>query len=279
MKDPNFLNLSSTINLVMTINLNTTTNNTNGFSYFSYLRKSTGELNYYVNDDFGMSIYNSNWSFIKHLNTETPTNGQMIILNNYIYISGDSTRYFIMLNASNLDLVVNSTIMYTLGQNISQTASNGIFWNPIGAYIMTTILTSEPEIWGYNYLNLNKTLALKVSDTIDFNENPTAFYFFKKNYYIGFESGLIYIINPSTQNYTSFQGCPDTPVNSIQLDIYGNMLITCLDSENFYFLDTNGRFLRNFSTTTNAKLTYAGIDQTGRVVAIAMNLKKIFMFF
>ena len=70
----------------MTINLNTTTNNTNGFSYFSYLRKSTGELNYYVNDDFGMSIYNSNWSFIKHLNTTIPTNGQIIILNNYIYI-------------------------------------------------------------------------------------------------------------------------------------------------------------------------------------------------
>ena len=56
------------------------------------------------------------------------------------------------------------------------------------------------------------------------------------------------------------------------------MLITCLGSEIFYFLDTNGRFLRNFNTTANAKLTYADVDQTGRVIAIAMNLKKYSCF-
>jgi len=258
------------MNLVSTINT-TYVNNTNGFSYFSHITTVPGQINYYINEDYGMSVYSSNWTFITRLNTTIPTNGQMVIVNNNIYISGDSSSYFIKLNASNLALVKNNTI------ESKSELTNGIYWSVLDGKIFAPILTnhSQTEVCAYD-LNLNKTLAFNISNFDTNGDNPTAVNYFKNNYYIGYSSGKIRI----TMNNNTFSACPnDTAVNSIQLDVYGNMLTTCLNSQSIYIYSSNGTYTRSFNTTDNARLTYAGLDQTGRVIAIAMNLNRIFMFY
>ena len=275
--DQNFLTMFDSMNLVQSVSVNklATVNTYNVFSYFSYLKTSSGDVNYYVNDDSGISIYNSNWTFTNLLNSTFPTDGYMVIVNDNIYIAGMANQWFLRLNSSNLDVIKNNTL-------VNGSYSNGICWDSVNNRLLALVqTTSTNEIWIYDLnLNLNQTSIINLPLKPQ-NDYASAIYYFKNQYYIGTGHGIVYLINSNnTTSYSNFNVCPSRfSVNSIQVDIYSNILITCNLLPYLYLYQPNGTLFKTFNSIANAQLTFAGVDQTGRVMAVAMNLNKIFMFF
>ncbi len=263
------------MNLVQSVSMNKlmTLNIIDIFSYFSYLKTSSHEVNYYVNDDSGISIYNSNWTFINRLTSIIPTDGYMVIVDGNIYIAGMVNQWFLKLNSSSLDVIRN----YTLDNS---SYSNGICWDSINKRLLGLVQTAVTnEIWIYDLnLNLKSTINLPFTPQ---NDYASAIFYFKNQYYIGTGHGFIYLINSTnTTSYKNFDACPGRfSVNSVQVDIYSNILITCNLLPYLYAYQTNGTLFNKFNTQTSSQLTFAGVDQIGRIIAVAMNLKKIFMFF
>jgi hypothetical protein len=276
--------------------LDFTYSNTNySFSSFTHQILPNNTINYYMNDDRGISIYDQDWNFIKRINLKSldqkiSLNGNIFIDDEFIYIGN---VFFSNLNSLflkvDLDLhIINYVAHYTL--YISSTfdsCNKRIFLLWVGKDTKINI-----DVYNLSLRKISEINSTSINSAIDIYPE-----YWSVRTGLGLFNNQLYIFYKDVNSYqsilvTDINGQYITKhvlieyfselINPITFDHFGNILFTmegqlCLFS---IFLNMTRKCIEKtinplyYFSTFNYPL-YAQMDLSGRLVVIDVNYRKM----
>ena len=262
------------------------------FSYktsFSFYSFQNSIINYYVNDPYGITVFDQDWGFIRRLNKSDSVytfGGDMFIVDDYIYIGSDFVNGGGQLIKTDFDL----NIINTISIRKVFCASFSVGYDSCNKRIlaMTVDISNNYEI----VINVYNLFLRKTSEmnTTSINSNLKSSYPRLHKMYVYWNQIYIYYVDWSsiftfilvadldgqyikTYNLESYSW-----VNSIVFDQYNNMIFT--PNGKVCLFDS---FINNVTCSFMADryfdYLYANIDQSGRFVTIDPVNGKIEVFY
>jgi len=312
--DPNLFTFHETMNLFEELDFNDTSTNYT-FSTFTHRILPNNTVNYYMNDDRGISIYDQDWHFIrrvnlKSLNQEISLYGNMFIHDEFIYIcnsyqNSDSQlkkfHFFLKLDF-NLRIInfhhlmdgylismsfdsCEKRIFLLWTKNQLQYSRDGFLRNKINIDVYSLYLRKISEM-NTNSINDN---AITLS-----GRSPSIVYFNNKlyiSYKDDFKFQYIMVTDIKGQyikTYALMEIFFYFQMNSFTVDNFGNILFTSMGQLCLFDSSLNitkscidnlnyNEYNAIFGFSNDYPL-YAQVDQSGRLVAIDSFKQKIRLY-
>jgi len=256
---------------------------------FSYSYIQNNSINYYVNDETGINVFDQDWSFIRKLNFKNSNyvlGGDMFIIDNYIFIGcgyGNGGGQLIK-----LDYELNIINAIFIDQMSSSSFSIG--YDSCNEQILAMTVDSNQFEININVYNLYLRQISKIN-TISINSNLKSnytrwhrMYIYNDKIYIFYADWinilsyvLVADINGKYINTYNF-GCYYW-VNSIAFDTLDNMIFTA-NGQIFLFDSISNNVTNNdLSPYDYFNYQYANTDQSGRLVVINPKYGKIKIYY
>jgi hypothetical protein len=282
------------------------------YSYPSFTHQilANNSINYYMNDDRGISIYDQDWNFIRRinlnsLNQDITLRGNMFIHEEFIYIANvvyyNYYDYSLFLKLD-FDLNIINYKHFLSWQSIS------IAFDSCNTRIifLWTIYNSDKIFIDIYDLNLRKVSEMDTTTINNKHNNmsqySTAIVLFNNHLYISYKDQYFYqyiIVSDINGQYITTYSLIQTSIsyfmNYFTLDYFGNILYTSMGKlclfetslnktsnciENLGFNEyKKERGINSSYYDVNDYPLYAQLDQSGRLVAIDSFKKKIKLYY
>jgi hypothetical protein len=277
------------------------------FSTFTHRMLPNNTINYYMNDDGGISIFDQDWNFIQRinfnsLNQDISLRGNMFIDDEYIYVGnvfiGDTTAsgffsFFLKLD-NNLN-IINYQYFQTV-QLISMafdSCSQRIFVLWTNVYLNSSKINMD--VYNLYLRKISETNTTSInSNLINFNRLSPALVYFDNQLYISYKDEAHYqyimvtdINGQFIKTYSLIQTSIVAYMYSFTFDHFGNILFTSMGQLCIFETSLNRtincteifRFDEYSSQLTYDYPLYAQVDQSGRLIVIDSFKQKIQIYY
>jgi hypothetical protein len=266
------------------------------FSTFTHRILSNNTVNYYMNDDTGISIYDQDWNFIRRIDLHSvklnaSLRGNIFIHDQFIYIGNfyfDKNYHKNLFLKLDFDLnIINYKHFYNYISTVFDSCRKVFFllWIKEVEYFKIEINIDVYNVYLRKISEINSTSINSAFDRYIFQPLSTVLGSFNNQLYISYkdrnnfyESILVtdingqYITTIALIGIISFQ-----KINSFIFDHFGNILFTrsqiCLFSTFLKQIKCNEK-TRGYLSFYNDPL-FAQMDQSGRLVVIDSMKQKV----
>jgi hypothetical protein len=286
------------MNLVKEFNF-TLFDNVYSFYSFTHRKLPDNTVNYYVNADRALAIFDQDWNFMQRitsnsLNPDISLQGRIFVDGEFIYIGNDCIFSFASIETVYvLKLDFNLNIINYHHLQPEQLYSIAFDWCNKRIFLLWTILYYESKIFIDIYnLYLRKISEINttsiINNAINKNQRLPGIEFFNNKLYITYKDAnnfqYIMVTDINGQYITTYnliQTLVDSYMGSFTLDNFGNILYTsmgklCLFDTvlNKTINCTQNKYLNEYKNTLEYLLwdqdypLYSKLDQSGRLVTI-----------
>ena len=260
-------------------------------AFFSYSTSFTYySMNYYVNDHFGITVYDQEWNFLRRMNKSNSVytfGGNMFIVEDYFYIGTDFVNGGGQLIKADLNLNIINVIAITK----VFCASFSVGYDSCNKRIlgMTVDISNKYKI----VINVYNLFLRKTSEinTTSINSNLKSNYARLHKIYIVWNriyiyyvdwssiSAFILVANINGEYMKTYNLDHYSWINSLVIDQYENMIFTPNGKICLFNSILNNVTNCSFLSDTNFDYLYTNIDQSGRLVTIDPIKGKISIFY